>query len=672
MKPAGRRVQGRGRWRSLAAVGALLFAVAAVPVAPAIADPGDVGFVGPVYTGASSPTASKPESKLWWNDGSWWGSLWDSVAKAYRIHRLDTSTQTWVNTGVTIDTRSSSKADALWDGTKLYVASHVYSTTPATGHPARLYRYSYNPVTKSYSLDSGFPATISDWRTETLVIAKDGTGTLWATWTRGNSVWVNRTAGGDHLWGTPFVPAVTGAANLKADDISSIVSFGPGRIGLMWSNQTVPAMYFSVHNDGDPDTAWQASEVALGGSKNADDHINLKADATGRVWAATKTSQTSAAQTIVPVLVRGASGGWTTHPVWRVSDGMTRPILVLDEENQEVRVFATAPEGGGIVYTKRSSMSGVSFPVGVGDIFIRDASIDRINDVTSAKINVTSATGLVVLASQGTDKRYWHNYDPLGGSGPPPPAPPVASFTGTPTSGPAPLAVSFTDASSGAPTSWSWDFGDGGTSSAQNPTRIYVTPGTYTVSLTVANTAGSDTMTRTAYVTVTDPPPPGATLVFTSVADTHVKSTSPNSNYGTETTMRVRNGLVDSPPTAVHDSYVKFDVAGVSGTVASVTLRLFVSGGTRDSQSLYAVSTGWTETGLTWNTAPGIPGSPPLATIGSTLNSTGTWVEFALGTGAVPGNGTYAFALRSSGTSSGYWSTREGTNPPELVVTLAP
>jgi PKD repeat protein len=70
---------------------------------------------------------------------------------------------------------------------------------------------------------------------------------------------------------------------------------------------------------------------------------------------------------------------------------------------------------------------------------------------------------------------------------------PVASFTATPSSGPAPLNVAFTDTSSGSPTSWSWDFGDGTTSTVQNPSHTYAAPGAYTAKLTVANSAGSNT-----------------------------------------------------------------------------------------------------------------------------------------------------------------------------------
>ncbi|MFH0813075.1 MAG: PKD domain-containing protein [Pseudomonadota bacterium] len=91
----------------------------------------------------------------------------------------------------------------------------------------------------------------------------------------------------------------------------------------------------------------------------------------------------------------------------------------------------------------------------------------------------------------------------------------IALFTATPLSGNAPLTVSFTDQSIGDPTSWLWNFGDSQTSTEQNPTHIYASAGTYTVSLTVSNASGSDTMTRTNYITVN--PSTVATLELTIV-----------------------------------------------------------------------------------------------------------------------------------------------------------
>ncbi len=83
--------------------------------------------------------------------------------------------------------------------------------------------------------------------------------------------------------------------------------------------------------------------------------------------------------------------------------------------------------------------------------------------------------------------------------------PPVAAFTGTPTSGDYPLTVQFTNQSTNAPTSYSWSFGDGGTSTLENPEHTFAAAGAYTVSLTVSNSYGSDTETKTDYINVTEP-----------------------------------------------------------------------------------------------------------------------------------------------------------------------
>src|SRR5262245_43689307 len=87
------------------------------------------------------------------------------------------------------------------------------------------------------------------------------------------------------------------------------------------------------------------------------------------------------------------------------------------------------------------------------------------------------------------------------------PPPPVAGFAGAPTSGVAPLTVQFTNQSTGSVASHSWTFGDAGTSTLASPSHVYSSPGTYTVSLNETGPGGSDTLTRTGYVVVDDPPP---------------------------------------------------------------------------------------------------------------------------------------------------------------------
>jgi tripartite motif-containing protein 71 len=82
---------------------------------------------------------------------------------------------------------------------------------------------------------------------------------------------------------------------------------------------------------------------------------------------------------------------------------------------------------------------------------------------------------------------------------------PTPLFMAHPFAGNAPLHVGFSDRSANFPTAWYWDFGDGYTSTEQNPVHIYRVQGMYTVSLTVSNVAGSNTASYQDYITVRPP-----------------------------------------------------------------------------------------------------------------------------------------------------------------------
>jgi PKD repeat protein len=73
--------------------------------------------------------------------------------------------------------------------------------------------------------------------------------------------------------------------------------------------------------------------------------------------------------------------------------------------------------------------------------------------------------------------------------------------------------VSFTDASTGTITARLWDFGDGATSTATNPTHSYAA-GTFSVSLTVNGPGGTDTLTKPNLIVAGVQPPPGNELVL--------------------------------------------------------------------------------------------------------------------------------------------------------------
>ncbi len=382
-----------------------------VPGTPVIAGYRGINFGSDVL---SNPTREKPESKLWYNDGSWWGYLWNDAAEAYHIYQFDTTSRGWTDTGTEVDDRTGSTADVLWDGTKLYIVSHDFSPIPGpSSNVGKLFRFSYNSATKAYTLDAGFPVDVNGSKSETLVIDKDSTGKLWITWQEGGKIKVNTSADDGLTWGTPFNLPTQGG-NVSTDDISTVAVFDSDRIGLMWSDQVSEKMYFSVHLDGDPDTLWQAREVALGHlAKIADDHINLKmgCDGAGNVYAVTKTSIDQSGQPLIFVVKRDSAGIWTYAEYSGGETDHTRPTMLIDNENNQMFVFAVRNiSNKREVYVKSSPLSNISFAPGLGTFFIESSSDLNINNPTTTKQCINNQTGLLVLASDENTKYYLHNY----------------------------------------------------------------------------------------------------------------------------------------------------------------------------------------------------------------------------------------------------------------------
>ncbi|TLM85976.1 hypothetical protein [Pseudarthrobacter sp. NamE5] len=447
---------------------ALLLAAAGAVALPVPALAADVGIPGPSYDGdgVKTPTADKAQSKLWFQDGSWWGLLWSTSAHATKIHRLDVATQTWQETETVVDARPTARGDALWDAQtgKLYVVSGTtvvseWSSPPArdavTSGSAVLHRYSYNASTKTYSEDAGLPITLHRGSTESITVAKDSLGKLWVTYTvvasdNSNRVYVNHSTTSDTAWGDPFVLPTTNA-QVHHDDISAVTSFQGDKIGVMWSNQRKgdKKFYLAVHQDGQPEKSWQ-TEVAYGGGNNcnggcANDHLNLRqltSDGSGRLFAAIKTAHQNVGQTFVALLVRDQQGQWTSAQFGAVEDAHTRPMVMIDEEHRQVWMFAVAPEEGGSIFYKTAPLDNIAFPPGPGTPIIHSSTDTDINDPTSTKQNVNGQTGLVVLASARKNARYWHGHIALGGQS-------ITAGAGSDTTAPAVTAGSPDDQTAG-------------------------------------------------------------------------------------------------------------------------------------------------------------------------------------------------------------------------------
>ncbi|MGH7598389.1 MAG: InlB B-repeat-containing protein [bacterium] len=442
------------------------------------------------------PTADKPQSKLWWNDGNWWGVLWNLSARKYRIHRFNLTAQSWVDAGPNVDDRPQSLADVLWDGQKLYIASHVYSGGSQTSgnasaaNSARLYRYSYNAVMATYSLDTGFPVLINSAICEALVIDKDSLGRLWVTWTQSSKVYLNHSLNDDLTWRTPFALPTQGS-ELDSDDISTLMAYD-GKIGVVWSNQNDNRIYFSFHNDNKADTDWEPQESALADPSLgavADDHVNMKImnDGGGNLYVTTKTSLIGSSDPSIYLLKRSFGGGWAKYVVATKADNYTRPIVVIDDENRELYVFG---KSGSNVYTKKTSLDNINFPSGAGDPFIRSSDAD-INDATVSKHNVNGTTGLLVLASDEINRYYYHNYIALPSNG----LATISSFS--PAQGPAGTLVTITGANFNGVSSVEFNGTVATSFTISSSTRI-------TATVPVGATTGKISITKTTGTALSD------------------------------------------------------------------------------------------------------------------------------------------------------------------------
>ena len=310
--------------RLLRALGAslLLLVLGGAGVAAA-ADIGTEDFGA--TTGGAAITGSKPESKLWYNDGTWWASMWRTSPAGFYIYRLDTDT--WNPTTTALDPRSGTRADTLWDGTKLYVASQALgedggAVGSGTDFETRLYRYSYDRTYHVYTRDSGFPVSMRSgiqsepWSSPRTRPGRSGPpGPSRAASARTPCTRATRSTATTRPGPPPeALPAGPTRTPTGIDDISSIIAFtvsGQHRIGVFWSNQIQNKDYFAWQADGGPDDDWTfetAVAPTSGDPDPADDHMNLKTDSSGKVYVVTKTSNNVSTQPLIQLLDRTPAG----------------------------------------------------------------------------------------------------------------------------------------------------------------------------------------------------------------------------------------------------------------------------------------------------------------------------------------------------------------------------
>jgi acid phosphatase type 7 len=145
------------------------------------------------------------------------------------------------------------------------------------------------------------------------------------------------------------------------------------------------------------------------------------------------------------------------------------------------------------------------------------------------------------------------------------------------------------------------------------------------------------------------------------VADAYVNAASASTNYGKATTLRVDGSPVTS-------SFLRFSVAGVSGSVSSVVLRVWANSSLAAGYSVDRVADdAWGETTVTaanapaWGSQIGFSGSV----------SSGGYTSIVLDPSFVSGNGDVDLALVARSSTALSLASRESANPPQLIVTAS-
>jgi PKD repeat protein len=160
-----------------------------------------------------------------------------------------------------------------------------------------------------------------------------------------------------------------------------------------------------------------------------------------------------------------------------------------------VAAFTCSPTSGTapqtVTFTDLSTNSPTSWSWNFGDGNATGATNQNPVHLYTTAGNYSVTLTAINTGGSSTSAAQWVNISPaLSG----------VSFTGTPTSGTVPLTVQFTGTATNSPTAWSWNFGDSGTATVQNPAHTYTVPGNYSVSLTVTNAGGTNSTTRTGYI----------------------------------------------------------------------------------------------------------------------------------------------------------------------------
>ena len=362
------------------AVGALLVSTAPIAVAQETITP-------LASISLSQTTGEKPQSKLWFHAGHWWAVLPSTAVSPTGtwVWRLDADNR-WRNV-LRLSSNTTTRADVktIEDLTHVF----LYSTSP------QLVSIEYVPSLGTYRPWSVRPTATSVTLSgsEIATVDVDSLGRMWLSSESGTNIVIRHS---DPPYSTFSSPLVV-ANNINDDDISVVVALPVPvpRMGVFWSNQNTQRFGFRFHVDTDPPDLWSRDELPASQSAlrvnhgMADDHMHAAFASDGTLFIAAKTSYDTSGFPVIVLLVRRPNGTWDN--LYQVDTLGTRPIVLLNEPANLLRVIYTSSTAGGNILYRDSLISTIGFGAR------RTLMTGTLNNATSTKMNWTDQ--LAVMAS---------------------------------------------------------------------------------------------------------------------------------------------------------------------------------------------------------------------------------------------------------------------------------
>jgi hypothetical protein len=596
------------------------------------------GTIAPISPlSVTQSTGEKPQSKLWTNEGQWWCVMPDSSGTW--IWRLDGNT--W-NHVLQLSAQNGFHADVYSQGDVTQILL-VDKSDPTNSKLASV-EYVAGGL-GSYQLWTARPNLVSiplSGNDETATLTVDSTGRMWVASDVTSTIEV-RYSDFPYL---SFSSPITIGTGINSDDISVITSLPDGSVGLFWSNQNAKRFQFSRHVDGADATSWSpvenvASQAALNvGTGMADDHMSVAVATDGTMYVAVKTSYDTAGKTKIGMLVRRPNGVWDPK-LYNVDTGGTRPIIVLDQDIDRLMVlFATSTGGGDIVY-RETSLDNIVFGPRVT---LLTGSLDN---PSSTKQIVGGS--LVVMAGNGQNSASKAQSAiitiplPGGGQG----QQPIFANAGADQTIQLPAGVPLNGTVSSGGTvlpsdatthTWSMTSGPGtvtfADASSLDTTATFSVFGTYVLRLT-ANDGNGPAFDELTVVVNPVAPPAGSLPITVSFQDGNgysgTRDTTITAKSATKNQGAAKSVTLDGSPDIA--GLLRWDIGSIpqGAVVQSVSITLNVTDPAPQSYQLYELKQNWTELGATfrkfsatsnWATAGALGATDRGATVLGTLTAT--------------------------------------------------